>query len=640
MKKPLLVLPLLAVVLLGAAYSWWQRPTPLAETDLLLIGDLANQSGEPIFDHSLSLALRTALSQSPHLNLIADQKARNALKMMGKSEQEPLTENLAKAICANLGAKAYLTGNLSKTGTDYTFELEAKRCPDGSRLAHAEGTAARSDLLIRHLGIASARLRTQLGESEESVQRLNCPLERATTPLPAALQSYARARQAVASGLEDEAVPQYKKAIELDSRFSLARSGLAVTYYNLSQMTLAGEEIRQAYEAADRQTLRERLTVTTLYYDLAQGDVDKAIEGYKQYIREYPRDDVALGNLSSEFFVIGDYEQAAKYSQAALKLDPDSAAWYENYSTALMALSRLDEAEKLLKEAFSRKLDDAALHSNRYTLGFLKGDKALMDQELAWAASKPSSQDSILAMQSDTESYFGRLRQARQYTDLAVEAAQKADLVESAGTWKVESALREAIMGNPAEARKNAEEALKLAPDSKDVQALAALVFARVGDGTKAQSIMDNLRALYVSNTAIQKAWLPVVRAQMAMHVKHHEEALQILEIVAPYEKGQLTGNLSDSCMLPAYLRAEAYLELHRGHEALNEFHKILSAPGVTGSCWSGPLSVMGSARAAAQSGSMADARTSYQKFFDLWKDGDNDNPLLKQAKAEAAKLH
>lgn len=640
MKKQTILPVLLAAGLLCAGYWWWQRPTPLGSTDLLLVGELANKSGEPVFDRTLSLALRTALSQSPYLNLVAEQKARNAVKRLGKSEHELLTENLLQAICTNLGAKAYLTGEVRKAGSAYTVELEAKRCPDGARLAHEEASAARADLLIHHLGVAAAGLRTQLGESPESVQRLNCPLERATTPIPAALQAYAQARQVISSGGDIEAVPFYKKAIELDSRFAVARSGLAVTYYNLSQMALASEEIRQAYEAADRQTYRERLNITTLYYDLAQGDVDKAIEGYKQYIREYPRDDVALGNISSEYFITGDYEQAAKYSEAALKLDPDSAAWYENYSTALMALSRVDDAEKVLKEAFSRKLDDAALHSNLYSLGFLKGDSAMMEQQLAWAADKTSGQDSILASQSDTEAYFGRLHKAREYTDRAMLAAKKADLAESAATWKVEAALREAVLGNSAQAHKDAEESLQLAPESKDVQALAALVFARVGDEAKSQSIIDNLRALYVSNTAIQKAWLPVVRAQLAIRAKHNMEAIQMLEVVAPYEKGQLTGNLSDSCMIPAYLRAEAYLGMQKGREALAEFRKIQSSPGITGSCWSGPLSTLGAARASAQSGSAADAKLAYQKFLELWKDGDSDIPLLKEAKAEAAKLH
>jgi eukaryotic-like serine/threonine-protein kinase len=181
---------------------------------------------------------------------------------------------------------------------------------------------------------------------------------------------------------------------------------------------------------------------------------------------------------------------------------------------------------------------------------------------------------------------------------------------------------------------------LKLAPDSKDVRALAALVFARVGDDTQAQSIIDNLRALYVSNVAIQKAWLPVVRAQLAIRKKRHAEALQLLEIVAPYEKGQLTGNLSDSCMIPAYLRGEAFLGLQRSREALGEFHKIQSFPGITGSCWSGPLAKLGAARAAAQAGSTSEAKINYQKFLDLWKDADSSVPLLKDAKAEVSKLH
>lgn len=116
----------------------------------------------------------------------------------------------------------------------------------------------------------------------------------------------------------------YKKAIDLDSRFALARSALAVSYYNLNQMGPASDQVRQAYEAGDHQTFCERLNITTLYYDLTQIDIDKAIEGYKEYIRAYPRDDIVMGNLSSEFFVTGDYEPAAKCAESALKLDPDS----------------------------------------------------------------------------------------------------------------------------------------------------------------------------------------------------------------------------------------------------------------------------------------------------------------------------
>jgi tetratricopeptide (TPR) repeat protein len=640
MKTQVLLSALVLLAILCGGYWWWLRPTPLGPDDLLLATDFVNESGDPVFDESLDVALRVALAQSPYLNLLPDQKARNAMKRLGRPDREPLTDSAAKTICTSVGAKAYLIGSVRKGGGSYVIELTAKRCPNGARMAHSEEPAARTDLVIHHLGESAASLREQLGEPKDSVKRLDCPLERATTPIPSALKAYAEARKAGAEKGDLAAVPLYKQAIDIDSRFALARSALAVAYYNLSQMGLASEEIRQAYEAGDRQTYRERLNIATLYYDLAQGDIAKAIEGYKEYIRAYPRDDVAMGNLSSEFFVTGDYEQAAKYAEDALKIDPDSAAWYENYSTALMALWRLDDAEKILNEAFARELGDASLHSNLYSLGFLKGDNALMQQQLAWAAGKPGGEDSLLATQSDTEAYYGRLQKAREYTERAVQSAQKAELPESAATWKVEAGLREALFGYPAEAHKNAEAALKLAPESKDVRALAALVFARVGDEAQAQAIMDNLRALYVSNMAIQKAWLPVVRAQLAIRNKQQASAVQFLEIVAPYEKGQLTGNLSDSCMIPAYLRGEAFLGLQKNREALGEFHKIQSYPGITGSCWSGPLSKLGAARAAAQAGSTSEAKINYRKFLELWKGADVNIPLYKEAKAEAAKLH
>ena len=543
---------------------WWHRPAALTSEDFLLVGDLANESGEKDFDGSIREALRVSLAQSPLLNLLSEEKTRTALKKMDLPAGQRMDAALTAALCNSLGAKAYLTGTISHTGEIYSVQLEVHHCGDNARIAREEASAPRRDLLIHHVGVAAAKLREDLGENKESVAKLDCPLERATTPIPAALQAYEDARRAIRDKGDLEAVPYYKQAIDLDSRFALARSGLAVSYYNLNQMAQASEEIRQAYEAGDRQTLRERLNITTLYYDLAQGDVEKAIEGYKEYIRAYPHDDVALGNLSSEYFVVGDYEQAAKYSQAALKIDPDSSAWYENYSTALLALARVDEAEQVLREGFSRNLDDPALHANMYSLAFLKHDNTLMQQQVSWAAGKANGEDTLLAAQSDTEAYFGRLQKAREFTQRAVAAAQQAELPESAATWEVEAGMREAVFGNSAEARKDAQEALKLAPTSKDVRALAALVLARAGDEAKAQEITDDLRALYVSNTAIQKAWLPVVRAQTAMYQKKNSEAVQLLEVVAPYEMGQLTGNLSDSCMIPAYLRGEAFLGLRQ----------------------------------------------------------------------------
>ena len=640
MKTRILLAATIVAGALCAGYWWWQRPTSLGEADLLLLGDIANATGENNFDGTLREALRVALLQSPYLNLVSDEKIHSILREAGQRDGAELTEALLPAVCGKAGAQAYLTGKISRDGSGYVVKLTVDRCTGARRMAKAVAHAGRTDLVVQHLGEAARTLRQDLGESPQSIVKYDVPLERATTPILASLRAYEEARRMIREKGDLEAVPLYKRAIDLDSRFAMAHSGLAVSYYNLNQMGKASDEVRQAYEAGDRQTYREHLNIATLYYDLAQGDIEKAIGGYKEYIRAYPRDDVAMGNLSSEYFVIGDYAAAAKFAEAALKIDPDSAAWYENYSTALLALSRPLEAEKVLQEAFSRKLDDPSLHANLYAVGFAKGDFALMQRELSWAAGKPNGEDSLLAAQSDTEAYFGHLQKAREYTRRAVESAKKAELPESAAVWEVEAAMREAMFGYPEEARKHVESALQLAPESKDVRALASLVFARLGEDSKAQKILDDLRALYVSNMVIQKAWLPVVQAEMKLRKKQYADAINSLEGVTPYEKGQLTGNLSDSCMIPAFLRGEAQLGAGNARQALAEFQKFSTDAGIVGSCWSAPLAKLGMARAEAMSGSTSRAKEAYAKFLEQWKSADPEIPALRQAKAEAAKFH
>lgn len=632
----------MSVVVLGlciALYFHYQKPASLADADFLLLGEVANETGEPAFDGSLREALRVALLQSPHLNLISDEKIRATLPSIGKSESQPLHPELSNVICGRVGAKAYLTGTIKQGGSGFVTSLEVRRCATGDRLSRVHFDAPRADQVIGRLGQAATQLRSDLGESAPDLKKFNVSLDRALTPIPAALKAYQQARAIVRTKGDLEAVPFYQQAIDLDSRFAMAHSGLAVSYFNLSQLAQAGEHIRQAYEASDRHTFREHLNITTLYYDLALGDVEKAIESYKEYIRVYPRDDVALGNLSSEFFAIGDYEQAASYAEQALKIDPDSAAWYENYSTALLALSRTDEAETLFRDAFARGLDDPALHLNLYTLAFLKADAARMQEQLAWSEGKKSGNDSMLAVQADTEAYYGRLKKAREFTRRAVLAAESAELKESAALWAAQAGLREVMFGYVSEAQENAQEALKLKLDSKDVNALAALIFALTGN-PRAQGIAGDLRAQYVSNTVMQKAWLPVLRAALAMHKQQDAQAVQELAVVVPYEKGQLIGNLSYSCMIPTFLRGQAQLRLQKARAAEAEFQKIESHPGIVGNCWSGPLAKLGRARAQVASGSAADARNSYRQFLALWKDADPNLAILKQAKAEAARLH
>ena len=108
---------------------------------------------------------------------------------------------------------------------------------------------------------------------------------------------------------------------------------------------------------------------------------------------------------------------------------------------------------------------------------------------------------------------------------------------------------------------------------------------------------------------------------------------MELLQPATPYELGW------DARLLPVYTRGQAYLKAKQGREAAAEFQKLLDHRqiGFTSAICSIAHLQLGRARVLA--GDNAGARTAYQDFFALWKDADPDVPILKEAKAEYAKL-
>ncbi len=91
--------------------------------------------------------------------------------------------------------------------------------------------------------------------------------------------------------------------------------------------------------------------------------------------------------------------------------------------------------------------------------------------------------------------------------------------------------------------------------------------------------------------------------------------------------------------MYPVFVRGEAYLVAREGREAAAEFQKILDHRGIALNQPIGAIAHLGLARAYVLQGDTAKGRGAYKDFFTLWKDADPDIPVLKQAKAEYAKL-
>jgi eukaryotic-like serine/threonine-protein kinase len=626
-------------LVIGAWLFFTRKAQALTEKDTIVLADFANTTGDTVFDDTLKQALAVGLGQSPFLNILSEDKVRKTLQEMTRSPDDRLTRDLAREVCQRAGSKAYLSGSIAALGTQYVVGLEALNCASGDVLAREQVIAAGKEQVLPALGQAAAKLRNEVGESLNTVQKFDVPLEQATTNSLEALKAYTLARKAWRERGDAEAIAFSKRAIELDPDFALAYHVLGIYYYNLNQPSLGADNLKKAFDLRDRVTEHEKFRITAQYHQLATGELKKANQTSELWIQVYPRDAVAYVNLGSSYMVLGEYEKAATETLEGIRLEPNAALGYENLGQIYLALNRFDEARTTTEEALGRKLEGIPLHLNLYALAFFHGDGAAMKLQEAWAIGKPSAEDWMLSVESDTEAWSGRLGKARVLSRKAVESARHSDEKEPAALWQANAAIREALFGNADAARQNAAAAVALAPGSHDAEAQSALAYALSGDAAHAQSLADDLAKRFPEDTVLQSVWLPTIRAQIERGHKNPARSIELLQDAAPYELGMLSGSATNSCLYPVYIRAEAYLSMQQGSAAVAEFQKILDHRGLLWNCATGALAHLGLARAYVLQGDTAKAKAAYQDFLMLWKDADPDIPILIAAKAEYAKL-
>ena len=554
--------------------------------------------------------------------------------MMGRPGTQHITIDIARELCLRTGSKAVLGGEISSLGSHYLVNLNAVACSSGDTLAKEQAEASGKEEVLKALSAASSSLRTKLGESLPSVQKFDVPIE-ATTPSLDALKSYSLGMTTLHERGDAPAVPFFKRAIELDPNFPLAYAALSISYGNLHQPSVALEYANKAYQLRDRVTERERLRITSDYY-ASTGELDKEAQTYELWIASYPRDSTPHLDLGTNHAFMGQFDKALTRYKEALELAPDAAVAYMNLSGTYEQIGRLDDARTILDQAFARKLDGAGLRASMYALAFLRGENALMEQQVAWAAGKPGDEDPLLALHADTQAFYGRMTKARDFTRRAVDSGLRADSKETAAFWQIEAALREAEIGNISAAKQGIPAALAISP-GRDVRAAAALALARVGDTAQARKAAGDLERDYPANTLLKLYWLPTIKAAVELKQNNPSQALVDLEAAAPYEQGQSGVNIA--CLYPAYIRGEAYLKAHNGAAAAIEYQKLIDHPGVVQNYVTGALAHLQLGCAYATSGDGAKAKTAYQDFFNVWKDADPDIPILKEAKAEFAKL-
>ena len=636
-KLSKMVVPVLLAAMLAASGLYYRshHSKYLTEKDSVVLADFANATGDPIFDDALKQALAVQLEQSPFLNVLSDRKVSETLQMMGRATNERIRGDVGREVCLRTGGKALLGGTISSLGSHYLIDLYAVACNTGDTLAKEQGEATSKEDTLRSLSRASSSLRTKLGESLPSVQKFDVPIEASTSSLEA-LKAYSMGINVGHERGDTPSIPFLKRAIEIDPSFPMAYAALAVLYGNLNQPTLALENATKAYGLRDRASEREKLRIAA-YYFRARGEIEKEAQTYELWTATYPRDVSPYVNLASEYGNLGQFDKALAQEKEALRLAPDLVVVYADMAGTYINLNRLDEAKAIFDQSLAHRLDSDLLRANTYYYAFLRGDTALMAQQVGWAAGKPGVEDTLLSAQSDTEAYYGRLTKARDFSRRAVDSAVRSDSQETAALWKVNAALREAELGNAAYARQGASEALNLS-QGPDVKVAAALSFARIGNISRATALAEELEKTFPTNTMLKLYWLPTINATIELNRSRSSQALLDLEPSGPYELGG--AGVFINYLYPAYVRGQAYLLARNGTAAAAEFQKLLDHRGVVQNFVTGSLAYLQIGRAYTLSGDAAKAKAAYEEFFTLWKDADSDIPILKQARAEYAKLH
>jgi tetratricopeptide (TPR) repeat protein len=669
-------------------------PDVMTETDIIVLTDFSNTTGDAVFDGTLKQALALKLEESPFLNVFPEQQVRETLAFMRRPHDERVTPDLGREICQRQNLKAMMNGEIVQLGSQYVITLSAVNCDTGDVLARDQVQAASKEDVLQAIGTSAMNMRERLGESLRSIERMNTPINEATTASLEALKAFSAGEAQRARGAEQEGIPLYRRAIELDPMFTLAYARLGVVLNNRGDGEEALKMLTKAYEMRERVSERERFYVTAHYQRSVERDTDKAIATYKLWRQTYPRDYIPAVNLGNIYSGTGRLNDGVLHLEESLTLYPSAIA-YGNLASAYQALGRVDDMMKTLtawKEKFPMDGNPHSRLSGHYRL-VGQFDEALESAQKALELEPVASHfimvtGRLMDLNRFDEARATAYRAVSEKQDnpdlhyflyfLAWQRADEQAIKQEADWWKgkpfepflygiqgtilqTDGRLREArrLFERCVETgtkagfqdpvarfltaeystraymgdRQGAIEGIRNALNvsrHRSVLGDAAVMLSLAGDDEQAGAALAELTAKFPNDFLIQKIITPAAKAAAAVRHNRNDEAIALLDGTAPY-----VDTITD------YLRGQAHAQAGRHNEAIAAFKVIVDRTGY--SMMSNPvlhrLAHLGLARGYRATGDTAAARRMYETFLDFFKKADPDLPLINEASAEYAGL-
>ncbi len=638
----------LALILLSGLTVWSlmhrdSSPKPkLANKGTIVLGEFANATGDPAFDGTLRQVMAEELGKSPYLSVLPDARMNQTLRLMVRPVDTKLTPDIAAEICERTGSAAVVESSVTSLGNQYLSSLHARNCRTGDVLDEEQALAAKKEDVFKALGEVANRFRTWAVASLPSVEKEPSLPAEATTPSLEAWRSYSAAMKAQQRSAQTaEAIPLLKRAIEIDPQFAMAYAHLGRLYASFGESELGAQNIAKAYELRNRVSDLENYFITFNYHRQVTRNLESARQTLESWTQKYPGDFMPHGFLAA--FTTqgsGHYDKAAEEGLKAIELDPDYSIGYVNVAFAFIYLSRLSDAEAILRKASERRIETIEFSLCRYFIAFLRSDQAAMEKETQRQA-KMEAQGWFEHQEALTMAYRGRRKEAARLSDRAVSLSRQAGLRERAAQFEGARAVWSALFGIRQEGQGNAVAALSLYR-SPDADYGPAFALALLGGSAQSHKIEVDLAKRYPEDTSVQFSYLPALRALEALNQGDPAKALEITQVATPYDLAvpgtAFYAGAFFGAMYPVYVRGLAYSRMGRHREAAAEFQKILDHPGIVLNDPIGPMARLQLARALDASGDRAKSAAVYKGLLALWKDADNDIPVVQEAKAESAK--
>ena len=628
------VLPAAVVVLVAAAIVLWQMRGPsqaLAESDLILIADFENTTGDAVFDGTLKQALAVKLEESQFLNVVPDLRVRETLGYMNRPADAAVTPAVARDICQRQGIKAVMLGAIASLGTTYVVTLTAENCGTGDVLARQQATADSKEQVLVALGGAASAIRGGLGESLASIARSDTPIEQATTSSLEALKAYSVGDRTRNTASDQEALPFFRRAIELDPEFASAHAQLGTVYANLGEQPRAIEHRKTAYELRDRVSERERLYITAHYYNGVERDTNKALETYELWKRTYPRDAVPYVNAGTIYSARGENARALESYLKAVELDPTRRLAYTNAFSRYLQLNRMDEAETLTRRQIEVTGETPDTDMQMYQIAIRRRDREAADRYTARLENTPVEMN-FLQIRIAEMATAGRLHESLEANARLTELLKRQGLNERVPLAIANVAVTAALLDEHDVAREQAAAAAAIGGSSPDLHVNLAFAYAALGEAAPARRHLAVFEQQPIDDEGTRGLVGRTFEGFLALNTGRPRDAVRRLaELPLDREIGLVLNAL--------FTRAEAHRALGSWAEAEADYRSMLSRPPPGTFNLLGTLARIGLARTLAAAGNPAAAREEYDKVLDEWRDADEEMVLLREIKDEVAKL-